>query len=128
MILLDTCVLFWIEAEPTKISETAKRALLDPSSLLHASAISAFELGLKVRDGELGLPLRVGDWVRAVCSRRGIRLLPLDEQAAALSTELPLLHRDPCDRFLIATAQLGRLAIVTPDAQIGRYPPVRTIW
>ena len=128
MILLDTCVLFWIEAEPAKISETAKRALMDPAALLHASAISAFELGLKVRDGALGLPLPTGDWVRAVCSRRGIRLLPLDEQAAALSTQLPLLHRDPCDRFLIATAQLGRMAIVTPDAQIGRYPSVRAIW
>lgn len=128
MMLLDTCVLFWLESDPTRISASARRALLDPASPLFASAVSAFELGLKVRDGELGLPLPVGEWVRAVCSRRGIRLLPLDEQAAALSTALPPLHRDPCDRFLIATAQLAGLAIVTPDEQIRRYPTIRVIW
>jgi PIN domain nuclease of toxin-antitoxin system len=128
MILLDTCVLFWLECEPGRISPAVSHAFRGSSALLHASAVSAFELGLKVRDGQLRLPLPTGEWVREVCSRRGIRLLPLDAIAAGRATELPLLHRDPCDRFLIATAQLAALTLVTPDEKIRQYPDLMVLW
>ena len=128
MILLDTCTLFWLECEPSKLSEPATRAIRSLESLVHASAISAFELGLKVRAGQIQFPLSAGEWVREVCVRRNIRLLPLDAAAAGLSTELPTIHRDPCDRFLIATAQLNQLRLVTPDAIIQQYRKISVIW
>jgi PIN domain nuclease of toxin-antitoxin system len=74
------------------------------------------------------LPLPPGEWVSEVCSRRGIRLLPLDVIAAGRATELPLLHRDPCDRFLIATAQLAGLTLATPDEKIRQYPDLPVLW
>ena len=128
MILLDTCVLFWLECDPARISHNATAALRRRDSVVHASAISAFELGLKVRDRQMQLPLPAGEWVREVCDRRGIRLLPVDAEAAGRSTELPPIHRDPCDRFLIATAQIAGLALATPDKSIGQYPDLRIIW
>ena len=128
MILLDTCVLFWLELGPERISSKAREAMQAPTAQLFASAISAFELGLKVRSSEIALPMPVGKWVREVCERRGIRVLPVDEEAAGLSTMLPLLHRDPCDRFLIATAQLACLTIVSPDDKICQYPNLKVIW
>lgn len=128
MILLDTCVLFWIECDPAKISQRAAEALRRPNALLHASAISAFELGLKVRDNQIELPLPSGNWVSEVCRRRGIRLLPIDATVAGCSTELPPIHRDPCDRFLIATAQLAGLRLATPDEMIRQYPHLDVIW
>jgi len=128
MILLDTCVLFWLECDPKRISVSAREAMQNRDVVLHASAISAFELGLKVRRGQIHLPLPVGEWVREVCARRGIRLLPVDAALAGRSTELPPIHRDPCDRFLIATAQLADLSIATPDAHISEYPDLRVIW
>jgi PIN domain nuclease of toxin-antitoxin system len=128
MMLLDTCVLFWLEQDPSAISAAVARELNRVALPVFASAISAFELGLKVRSGRLKLPLSVADWVREVCGRRNITLLPVDEDVAGLATELPLLHRDPCDRFLIATAQLRQLRLATPDPEISKYPNLQTIW
>jgi PIN domain nuclease of toxin-antitoxin system len=128
MILLDTCVLYWLECDPGKISAAAAATLRAPESVLHASAISAFELGLKVRDDALNLPLPVGDWVAEVCRRRGISLLPIHAAIAGQSTALPPIHRDPCDRFIIATAQVCGLALVTPDVFIRQYPNLRVVW
>lgn len=128
MILLDTCVLYWLEADPGKISKAAVDALRHPDAVVHASAISAFEIGLKIRDQQIKLPLSAGDWVQEVCRRRGIRLLPIDAAIAGRSTELPPIHRDPCDRFLIATAQSGHLLLVSPDKSLSRYPNLQVIW
>lgn len=128
MILLDTCVLFWLECDPGRISNRAEEVLRRPDAVLHASAISAFELGLKVRDHQIELPLPAGDWVSEVCRRRGIRLLPIDAATAGRSTELPPIHHDLCDRFLIATAQLAELRIATPDETIRQYPGIDTLW
>jgi PIN domain nuclease of toxin-antitoxin system len=128
MILLDTCVLYWLECDPAKISPAVANAIRAPDALVYASAITAFELGLKVRDGLLTLPRPVGEWVQAVCDRRGLRLLPIDAGIAGRSTELPLIHRDPCDRFLIATAQVAGLSLATPDETICRYPNLRVVW
>jgi PIN domain nuclease of toxin-antitoxin system len=128
MILLDTCVLYWLECDPGRISKRVGEALRRSDAVLHASAISAFEIGLKVRDKLIELPLPSGDWVSEVCGRRGIRLLPIDAATAGRSTELPPIHRDPCDRFLVATAQLAGLRLATPDEMIRQYPALDVIW
>lgn len=128
MILLDTCALFWIECAQKRIPTRLHQELAKPETMVFASAISAFELGLKVRNGELELPMPASDWVEAVCQRRGIRLLPLTTAVAGRATTLPLIHKDPCDRFLIATAQLANLALASPDAKIRTYPDIRVIW
>lgn len=128
MILLDTCVLFWLECDSGRISPNASEALRRQDAVVHASAISAFELGLKVRDNQIQMPLPAGEWIREVCKRRGIRLLPVDAEIAGLSTELAPIHRDPCDRFLIATAQRAGLSLVTPDSFISQYPNLHVVW
>jgi PIN domain nuclease of toxin-antitoxin system len=58
---------------------------------------------------------------------RGVAALPFDEDSALQGLRLPLLHRDPFDRMLIAQAIALGLAIVTPDPLITQYP-VRVIW
>lgn len=128
MILLDTCVLFWLECDPAQISPAARNFLQAKHSAVHASAITAFELGLKTRNKQLELPMSASDWVREVCSRRGIRLLPIDTEVAGRSTELPLIHRDSCDRFLIATAMTSGLTLVSPDSTIHQYPNLKILW
>lgn len=128
MILLDTCVLFWLEHAPGQISASVAAELSRPDLPVFASAISAFELGLKVRQGLIKLPLTIGPWIREVCRRRNITVLPVNEEIAGASTELPAIHRDPCDRFLIATAQLNNLILVTPDPKIREYPNLKTLW
>jgi len=53
MILLDTCVLFWLKCNLARIPTVVKDVFQDTDSILHASAISAFELGLKIRNKQL---------------------------------------------------------------------------
>jgi PIN domain nuclease of toxin-antitoxin system len=128
MILLDSCVLFWLEQDPAKISAPAKQALTLPGALCFASSISALEIGLKVRRGQLRLPLPPGDWLQEVCSRRSIAELPVDFAVAASSASLPVIHKDPFDRILIATAMAHALTLVTPDSCIPQYPNLKTLW
>lgn len=67
-------------------------------------------------------------WYDAVLSFHHVREIPVDGQIAARSTELPRLHADPCDRMIIATAQLAGLVILTPDSLIRAYPETQVVW
>jgi PIN domain nuclease of toxin-antitoxin system len=128
MILLDTCVLFWLEHDPASLGPAVREALGAPATACFASAISGLELGLKVSRGLLQLPLPVAAWLRQVCQRRRIAELPVNFEIAAASADLTPIHKDPFDRLLIATALRHNLAIATPDSVMARYPNVRVLW
>lgn len=126
--LLDTCTLLWLVGAQERLSERAQAALEDHAGRLFVSAISAFEIGLKHQKGKLVLPLDPGRWYARALELHGLRELPVDGTAAIHATLLPPLHRDPADRILVATAQLRKLAILTPDPLIRAYPDTATIW
>jgi PIN domain nuclease of toxin-antitoxin system len=128
MILLDTCVLFWLEQKPDKISRAARQALADPATPCFASSISALELGLKVACKRIELPMEVAAWLREVCSRRAIVELPVLFEIAGADAVLPAIHKDPFDRILIATAMKHNLTLVTPDHFVPQYPNLKTLW
>ncbi len=128
MILLDTCVLLWLTSGSTELSESARQAIGDHPGSLTVSAISAWEIGIKAAKGHLDLPLPVDEWMERACAKHGIRPVALDHKVAALSTRLPTIHADPADRFLIATAQALKIAIITPDYHIHQYPELQTVW
>ena len=54
--------------------------------------------------------------------------ISVDAAVAARSARLPAIHKDPCDRIIVATAMIHHLPIVTPDTTIPQYPHVKTIW
>jgi PIN domain nuclease of toxin-antitoxin system len=128
MILIDTCVLLWLAADPSAISEKAAELIRDPSEELFVSAISAFEVGQKAAARKLFLPCPVDKWFAAMVERRGLREIPVSGAIAARATLLPAIHRDPFDRVLIATAHQQQLTILTPDQTIAKYPGVLTVW
>lgn len=128
MILLDTCVLLWLASGSDELSASARQAIGAHVGSLVASAISTWEIGIKAAKGHLALPLPVDVWMERACTRHGIRPIALDHKAAALSTRLPPIHADPADRFLIATAQTLKVAIITPDQHIRQYPELETVW
>jgi PIN domain nuclease of toxin-antitoxin system len=128
MILLDTHVILWIEADPPRLSDAARAAIGDPRNTVHVSSISAFEIALKVRRGLLELPAPVDIWFEEICRLRGFCQVAVDARIAATSALLPEIHRDPCDRLLVATARLHTLRLVTADRLIPDYPGVDVIW
>jgi len=128
MLLLDTCAMLWLAYEHEKLTKTATEALEKSAGSLFVSAISAFEIAHKHRQGKLGLPLQPAEWYEEALRTHGLTEIPIDGPIAVRSVNLPRIHRDPCDRFIIATALEKRLAIVTADQTIPRYPDVRLVW
>lgn len=128
MILLDTCALVWLSDGGAVLSAKAKAALSANAGACYVSAISAFEVALLVERRRLTLPQPPANWFAAVLRFHGLQELPITGAIAATAVTLPPIHRDPADRFIIATALRHGLAVVTADATIGKYPGLRVIW
>lgn len=82
------------------------------------SAVTLWEIAFKQNIGKLRLPI---DDVPADVEQRGFELLSISPHHAWAGGSLPLLHRDPFDRLLVAQAQLDGYTIVTRDSKIARY-------
>lgn len=130
MILLDTCALIWLASDPGSLSAKAAAAIRRYSDGLTVSPISAWEVAIRCRSGGLRLSssLTPADWYEETVRRYGMHEMPLDARLLCMSVTLPPIHRDPCDRMLIATALTHRLPLVTADATIARYPGVKIVW
>jgi PIN domain nuclease of toxin-antitoxin system len=128
VILFDTCTLLWLASDQAQLSLEAVRLIREQAGFLFASAISAFEIGLKARKGLLELPLPAERYYLEALASHGIREIPVDGVIAARSTALPLLHADPADRILVATAQRHTLTLLTPDQRIRSYPDTQVTW
>jgi PIN domain nuclease of toxin-antitoxin system len=126
-ILLDThTFLWWNEADP-KLSKRASALLADSRNTLLLSTASALELVVKVQANKLNLPEPPSVYVPTRTAHYGIEILPVTLAHALAVEELPLLHRDPFDRLLIAQARVEQVPILTIDAEIQRYG-VKTMW
>jgi PIN domain nuclease of toxin-antitoxin system len=127
MIILDTCALLWLAADQKKLSLKAKKTIEHNAGALFVSSISSFEIAIKCRNHKMSLPLPVAQWFTQTLDFHGIREIAVTSDIAVCSTELPLLHNDPCDRIIIATAQLKDMTIVTCDELIAQYK-INVVW
>jgi PIN domain nuclease of toxin-antitoxin system len=118
--ILDTCALLFLPSGDPRLTPPTRERLASAASVFYC-AISAFEIALKVRDKKLDLPLPPARWVRAVADRYGLVEVPLDTTLCVAATTLPLIHRDPCDRFIIAAAKNLRVPVVTIDPRFQEY-------
>ncbi len=116
-LLLDTPVLLWSLTEPSKLSGSARDALEATDNDVFVSAVTAWEISVKRAKGRMAGP----DNLSAVIEEKGFTHLPLNFHHAEQAGNLPLHHRDPFDRFLIAQAQAEGLTVVTRDRYIRRY-------
>lgn len=128
MALLDTCALLWLAYDQDALSRRAMAAIRESDAGLSVCAITAFEIAWKVAMGKLKVPLPPGPWYAEAKRTHTITEIPLTGELCIRAAELPLIHRDPCDRFIVATALAHRLPVVTPDPFIRRYPGVKVIW
>lgn len=125
-VLLDTHVWLWMVQEPAQLNPAARAILGDADSLLVLSAASSWEIAIKCSLGKVELPGSVRDFVASRMRRDLVDGLPVTHAHALQVARLPLLHRDPFDRLLVAQAQVERIPIMTADAKVARYP-VETI-
>lgn len=119
-LILDTCALLWLAQGGGKLSQTALQRI-DTASVVYVLAISGFEVSIKVQKNKLALPAQSSEWFSAVLNHHDIEVLSLTLDVCLLSTELPAIHADPCDRMIIAAAQLHHLPVVTADPIFSQY-------
>jgi PIN domain nuclease of toxin-antitoxin system len=89
--------LLWLVDQPGKFSAAVKKELAAPHARVHVSALSAWELGIKVSKGKLSLPVPVSQWFSEVLKRYRLVELAITADIAAAFTELPPVHGDPFD-------------------------------
>jgi PIN domain nuclease of toxin-antitoxin system len=128
MIVLDTCALLWLVSDQKKLSRIARKTIEKNANGLFISAITAFEIAVKCRSGKLELPLPPSEWIPKALEFHGIAEIPLTIAIAVASVQLPLLHNDPCDRIIIATARENRMKIITCDDRIAEYGHTDVVW
>ncbi len=131
MIVLDTHVWIWWLSEYEPLSRKAKRVVETAAreQAIYISSISAWEVAQLAARGRLHLSLDPGDWIAQAEALPFLTFVPVDNQIAIKSVQLPgPLHQDPADRIIIATALTLGAPLVTKDAKLARYPHVKTIW
>jgi PIN domain nuclease of toxin-antitoxin system len=122
-LLADTHVLLWWRADDPRLTSPARDAMADPALELFFSAGSIWEMAIKQAAGKLDLP---DDFV-ATMGERGFAELPISARHGLVAGTLPLHHRDPFDRMIVAQAQSERLTVITGDARIAAYE-VPVLW
>lgn len=116
-LLVDTHVLLSSLSSPDRLSARARDALVAPRNEVFVSAATAWEISLKTALGKLRTP---ADLERQVHDLR-FRPLSITFEHAAAVRDLPMLHRDPFDRMLVAQALTHGLTLVTGDEVIRQY-------
>lgn len=116
-LLLDTHALVWWSSDVPQLNSLAHDEIADPRNEVFVSAITGWEIAVKRAQGRISAPDNLG----TVIEDRGFTHLPLTFRHAEQAGSLPMHHRDPFDRFLVAQAQIEGLVLVTRDARIRLY-------
>ncbi|TYQ23298.1 type II toxin-antitoxin system VapC family toxin [Pseudanabaena sp. UWO311] len=127
-LLIDTHCWLWWFAQPERLSEEVIACLVDEANEVWFSVASVWEMGIKVAIGKLPLPEPVDSYISSRMVQLGARSLDISVNHALQAAALPLHHRDPFDRMLIAQAQLENMTIVTADHMFSQYKDVSILW
>ena len=126
-LILDTHAFLWWIADSDRLSRRAREILSEPGNTLLLSAASAWEIVLKQQIGKLKLPKPADKYIPAQLALNRIDTLPISLSHTLRLADLPLHHRDPFDRILIAQSIVERMPIVTADPLFAHYS-AKTLW
>lgn len=126
-LLLDTHTFLWAVLETHKLSPAASAGLADPANRVTMSAVNVWEISIKSSLGKLPMPPDGPDRLRAAAASARFGVLPVTVEHAFAVGELPLHHRDPFDRLLVAQAEIEGMTLVTDDGTLSRYG-VDVLW
>jgi len=125
-LLLDTHTFLFAINEPERLSSSVRSALLNEELSRWVSVVTLWEIILKIQVGKLNLPAEPAYYQKHL-SELGATVLPVEARHSFDLIRLPLLHKDPFDRLLIAQARVEDMTLLTRDESIRRYT-VTTLW
>ena len=124
-VLLDTVAFLFAIVDPDRLSRKARTVMRDPANQRELSVISLAEIAMKNAAGKLNLSRE--DAVEAL-SRLQVSMLPYAEAQVLELMTLPVHHRDPFDRMLIAQALAEDVPVMTCDKEFRKYKGLEVIW
>ncbi len=125
-LLLDTHAFLFAISNPDSLSPSVSTLLVSLQSQRWLSAVSLWEIAVKIQIGKLDLPTDPAFFQHHLRKLK-CDLLPVEASHSFELLRLPLLHKDPFDRLLIAQARVEQMTLITRDEQIRTYP-VPTLW
>ena len=123
-LLLDTHIWLWSFLEPKKLTRRVAGALENTRNELWLSPISIWELLILAQKGRVELGGEVGSWVATAMKAVPLHEAPITHEIALETQHVDLPHRDPVDMFLVATAKVLGLTLVTADESLIRAKAV----
>lgn len=116
-VLLDTHILIWALENNPLLSEKARDVLIAGENMVFVSSASVWEISIKKSTGKLKVP---DNLLEELIAHR-FSLLNINAEHAQLAGELPLIHKDPFDRMLVAQAKIEKLTLISNDPLIAKY-------
>ena len=126
-LLVDTHILLWAADHPNRLSRAARSLLADVGNDLYFSPLSVWEVSIKGVLGRKDFEYEPRTLYRQLVDNGYIELSVTSEHAIAVRN-LPLIHKDPIDRLLIAQATVEGFTLLTADSKVAQYPgPIRKV-
>ena len=126
-VLLDTHAFIWWDSEPTKLSARALALCQDPANTLMFSVVSAWEMQIKFQLGKLTLKLPLETVLEGQRQANQLEILPVMLPHVLALQSLPIPHKDPFDRLLIAQAIVEGATLISNDPAFVQYA-VTVLW
>lgn len=125
--LLDTHTFLWFVFDDPRISTKAVEHIEDQDNLMHLSVVSLWEIVIKSQLGKLELGISIDDFFQQNCVATDLELIDVQLPHLLAYDKLPLHHRDPFDRLLIAQAKVLEIPIISADRKLDFYE-IDVIW
>ena len=126
-LLLDTHIWIWSVQEPWKLTSEVAREIAQEENALFLSPISIWELSMLTERKRVVLNMDFGQWCKTSIQELSLEEAPFSWDVAAELPFIRFLHRDPGDRFLVATAKVFDLTLVTADERLIEAPGLKIL-
>lgn len=124
---LDTNIVLWLLSEPQKLTRKVLNIIQNPDSELSLSVVTFWELQIKSQLGKLSLPYNLEEMQTELIAQFNVTIHPIRVEYVYQLKNLPLIHRDPFDRMIIAQTIYHHYILIGADSIFSSYP-VQVIW
>jgi len=122
--LLDTHILIWWLTDDSRLSQKVRDILVNPDNYVLVSVASAWEISIKLKSNK---QFKMSISLKDCFTKAGFEILPIKLEHSFVVNELPMIHKDPFNRMLVAQAISEECVLISADKKIKQYSEVTTI-